>query len=206
TGGMATEVSEPDDLYGLPPSEFVAARDALAKRLRSGGDKERAAAVKALRRPSAPAAALNAAARARPELVEAALSAAAELREATESAVGGSAADLRTLTANERAAAKALLDEAEKHLGSASGDNVQRMGATLRAATFDPDVARQLRSGTLAADHEASGFDFAAGFAVGAAPPRSPRKKATAASKADTDDAGSDADAKAEAKARAEEE
>src|SRR5688572_26545469 len=39
-----------DELFGLPPEEFVAARDDLARRLRREGDAEAARRVKALRR------------------------------------------------------------------------------------------------------------------------------------------------------------
>jgi hypothetical protein len=46
---MADDV---DDLAIVPPEEFVAARDALAKELKAAGETERAAAVKKLRRPS----------------------------------------------------------------------------------------------------------------------------------------------------------
>jgi hypothetical protein len=54
------------DLYALDPSEFTAARDARAAETRQAGDRELAAAVKGLRRPSAAAAALNLLARERP--------------------------------------------------------------------------------------------------------------------------------------------
>lgn len=196
------EVTTIDDLYALPPSEFVAARDALVKILRAQGDKEQAAAVKALRRPSAGAAALNVAARRRPDLVDGALAAAAALREATESAVGGSAADLRTATADERAATKALLDEAETHLETSGGDLHQRMAATLRAAAFDEELAVRLRRGVLSTDHQASGFDFASGFEIGAAPPRSPRRPKVAPAPAPAGLSSAD-DPKAETQARA---
>ena len=58
-----------DDLFALPPAEFIAARDALAKRLKADGDATRAAEVKALRRPSVAAWAVNQVARRKPELV-----------------------------------------------------------------------------------------------------------------------------------------
>src|SRR5690348_11137037 len=45
--------AELDWLYGLPLGEFTAARNELAKRLRAGGENERAEAVKGLRKPSA---------------------------------------------------------------------------------------------------------------------------------------------------------
>jgi hypothetical protein len=42
----------PDDLADVPPEEFVAARDALAKRLKAEGKTAEAAEVKGLRRPT----------------------------------------------------------------------------------------------------------------------------------------------------------
>ena len=41
-----------DELYGLPLEDFVAQRDALAKRLRADGDRDAAAAVKKLPKPT----------------------------------------------------------------------------------------------------------------------------------------------------------
>src|SRR4051794_24559679 len=41
-----------DDLAELPPEEFVAARDVLAKQLKAAGKVAQAAEVKALRRPT----------------------------------------------------------------------------------------------------------------------------------------------------------
>ena len=43
---------ELDSLYALRPEEFVAARNDLAKRLTEAGERERAAEIKALRKPS----------------------------------------------------------------------------------------------------------------------------------------------------------
>ena len=43
---------ERDDLADVPPEEFVAARDALAKKLKSKGKSDEAAAVKKLRKPT----------------------------------------------------------------------------------------------------------------------------------------------------------
>ena len=51
-------VRETEKLYGLPPSEFTAARNARAKKLKQD-DPELAAAVAALPKPSVAAAALN---------------------------------------------------------------------------------------------------------------------------------------------------
>ena len=60
---MAEWDDEVDELYGLDPGEFVAARNALAKQIKAGGDKARGAEVAKLPRPSIVAWALNQAAR-----------------------------------------------------------------------------------------------------------------------------------------------
>src|SRR3954451_9005490 len=52
-------VSDPDELYGLALEEFVSERDALAKRLRSAGDRAGAEEVKRLAKPSRAAWAVN---------------------------------------------------------------------------------------------------------------------------------------------------
>ena len=82
-------VDELDALYGLAPEEFVAARDALARRLRKEGRREEAAEVAARRRPSAAAWALNQVARQAPAVVEAALAAGRALRERGRRGAGG---------------------------------------------------------------------------------------------------------------------
>src|SRR4029453_1473662 len=55
---LATEQAG-DELFGLPPEEFVAARDDLARRLKREGDAKAAARIKALRRPPLSAWAVN---------------------------------------------------------------------------------------------------------------------------------------------------
>ena len=44
--------NEPEDLADVPPEEFVAARDELAKRLKADGNVTEAAEVKKLRKPT----------------------------------------------------------------------------------------------------------------------------------------------------------
>lgn len=197
-----------EELYGLEPGEFVAARDALARRLRSEGDRELAATVKQLRRPSVTAAAMNGAARAHPELLDAALAAADRLRQATEAAVGGDAGDLRAASAEERAAAKAFLEVAEARL-SDRGVSEQRLAGTLRAAALDPELREALRRGVLATDHEAPGFGFGAALGLGdvaVAPTPEPvrRPGRRGSSKRDGTDAETKAAREAEERAAAE--
>jgi hypothetical protein len=198
------DLDEPDDLYALEPAAFIAARDALAKRLRADGRREEAAVVAKLRKPSAPAWALNQVARSDPSLVEAALDAGARLREATDAAVGGDPATLRQATAEDRKASDAVVDAAADRLGGRGPAARQQLAATLRAAVLDDGVADELRRGVLAVDHDAAGFGFGFGFDDGGgdepAPPR-PAKQAKAAKPAPKKQAAGRDQAKDEAKA-----
>ena len=176
------------ELYGLDPDQFTAARNALAKQLRTDGDKAEAALVAKLRRPPATAWALNRVVRERPGVVDAVLDAGADLRVATESALEGDASRLRTAQAWERravdnaaSAAAAVLTAA----GHGGGDAArQRMAGTLRAAMVDADVAAALRAGVLDDDRDASGFgldafsDAAAGSATRRRAPARPHRAA----------------------------
>lgn len=165
-----------DELYALPPEEFTAARNALAKELKSAGDKDGAAAVSALRRPSVGAHALNQVARAHPELIDAALDAGVTLREASDAAAEGDASRLRDATTAERAAAQAAAKAAKGHLGSRGDALLPVLLATLRAGALDEDVAEQLRTGTLSTEHEQAGFGFGLAAGDGAVAPRRPAK------------------------------
>ena len=119
--GPATDEADAaeDDLYGLPLAEFTAARNALAKRLKGAGDKESAARVQALKKPSLPAWALNQVARRHPEAVQRLLEAGDAVRTAHRHALAGDASGLRAasraeqdeVTAVARLAAS-LLDQA----------------------------------------------------------------------------------------------
>jgi hypothetical protein len=145
-----------DRLYDLAPAEFVAARNALAKELRAAGDKDAAAVVAKLRRPTATAHAMNQVARRRPEVLEAAVSARAALREAT---VGGG--DVRSATADDKAATRAVVAAARDVLGADDPALAQRVTATLLAAVVDDDVATDLHAGRLASEQTSPGFGFA---------------------------------------------
>jgi hypothetical protein len=86
-----------DELFGLAPEEFVAARDELARRLRRDGDPEAARRVKALRRPPLSAWAVNQLARGKEPSVDRLLAAGERLRAAQQAALaGGDAAELRS--------------------------------------------------------------------------------------------------------------
>jgi hypothetical protein len=152
------DLDDPDALYALDPAAFTAARTALARRLKAEGRKDEAAAVAKLRRPSALAHALNRVARESPDVIGAALEAGARLRDATDEAIAGDAGSLRAATADEREAAAAVVRAAGPLPGGDAATAAARIGATLRAAIVDEDVADRLRRGVLTTDLAAPGF------------------------------------------------
>ena len=168
-------VDEADELYGLPDDEFTAARDALAKRLRSEKRREEADEVKGLRRPNVAAGAINRAVR--EHGVDDLLAAGEALREAHEALLSGDgdAAAVREVTARER---EAVRDFARLALGDdATASTDEKVRATLHAASVDDDVRALLEAGKLERDAEA-GADPMALLAAGAGATK-PRRSAT---------------------------
>jgi hypothetical protein len=138
-------------LYGLPLEEFTPARNLLAVQLRSEGDRDGAAAVKALRKPTAAAWAVNLLVRAEPDLVDALLGAGGELRQAHRQAASGRGAEqLRAAAEAERAAVEQLMERAPAHLGrvlgAALGESIRN---TLHAASSDDEARELVRAGML---------------------------------------------------------
>jgi hypothetical protein len=166
-----------DRLYGLPLEDFVAERDALAKQLRADGDRDGAAAVKKLPKPTRPAWAVNRLTRARPDEVRALVEAGEALAGAQEQLLGGAdAAVLRSAAEAARALVDALAAEAP--VDGAARDKVR---ATLHAATVDEDVRAEVAAGRVVKERSASGFGglealLAAGKGAGSAPPRAAGK------------------------------
>src|SRR4051794_36791009 len=122
-------------LYGLPLEEFTPERNALAAELGREGDRERAEAVKRLRKPTAAAWAVNQLVRAEPDLVEALLGAGGELRQAHRQAASGRGADqLRAAADAERAAGDLLVARAPGGPGGALPPALAGAGRTPRPA------------------------------------------------------------------------
>ena len=170
-----------DALYQEPLDAFTAARNALAKALAQAADREGAAEVKAMRKPSTAAWALNQLAHTRPADVERFLAAGEELRQAQHDALeGGDPSRLRDARRAyddevDRLAslAVALLSEAGQPAGQTQHD---RLTSTLQAAASDDDSRELLRRGRLMHDLEPAGFGFADDLAIVPAPsPRAPR-------------------------------
>jgi len=154
---------ELDRLYAGPPGEFTAERDRLAKALRKDGEKERAAAVGRLRRPTRLAAALNTIARADPTGLGRLIEASARLAEAQEDVLKGrgDAAGLRDAERAEREALEPLI--------AGAGDDASALAAALRAGARSPAGREPLRRGWLSREPEP---DAGGLFAMGAPPAR----------------------------------
>jgi hypothetical protein len=185
---------EIDALYTGSPESFVAARDALAKRLREDGSAEEAAAVKALRRPTVAACALNRLAHERPKSLQPLFDLARDLRKAQRGALSGlRGAALREAVRRRRSVVDALADEALALLeagGRPAESQREAITRTLEAASADPGSADAVRAGRLERElQRPTGFGELTGLApvpdaaggepeAGARPRKGPAKPA----------------------------
>lgn len=159
------------DPYTVPPADFVAARKALAAELRAAKDRDGAAAVMKLRKPSAAAAAVNGLVHGSPALVDAFRAAAAEARAAQTALVGGGDRDAwEAAIAALRAAQSALEDALGADPAAATRE---RVSATLTAAAADAGVERDALSGRLVRELQPGGFGVEAED-ITLLPPRTP--------------------------------
>jgi hypothetical protein len=140
-----------DQLQAVPLEDFVGERKRLAKELRGAGEREAAAELAKLQKPSAPAWSLNHVAREEPEPVAAWLDATDALREASARADRTSGAALRAAMTAHRDATRRLLatvrDSAHPNGRALTEPMLDRVRALLQAATADPARAEQLRAG-----------------------------------------------------------
>jgi hypothetical protein len=147
------------ELYGLPPQDFVAARDERAAQAREAGDLDLAAQLRALRRPAQGAWLVNLLWRDQRDTVEALLALGDELRAAQQQLSGER---LRELSAQRHRVVGALVAEARR-LASAAGvrvtaDTAREVETTLNAALASDEAADQVRSGRLVKPIEWAGF------------------------------------------------
>jgi len=170
-------IRETQKLYGLPLSQFTAARNARAKTLRKS-DPELAAAVAALPKPSVSAGALNELVHEDPSEVRALVQSGKRLRQAQEAAVSGKkGADLNEAIKEHRVA----LDRVQRDLRrrKLSATTIDRATQTLRVASLDPELWPLLERGLLHEDLTASGFGLDPGI-VPARPPEKAKQKPAA--------------------------
>ena len=158
-----------DELYGLPLEDFVAQRDALAKRLRGDGDRDAAAEVKRLPKPTRAAWAVNRLARERPAEITALMEAGEALSGAQEQLLQGAEPEVLRGAAD---AARRLVDALAAE-APADGPTRDKVRATLHAATVDGDVREQIAQGRVVKERAASGFGGLEGVV---APPSSPSR------------------------------
>jgi hypothetical protein len=144
-----------DELYGQPLDRFVPERASLVRELRSAGEREQAAAVAALRKPSVAAWAVNQLIRTQRREVDALFAAADALRDVQAGVLGGSAdaRELRSAAERERAAVDALVAIARGLLSSGglelSAATLERVAETLHAAALDDEARGQVSEGRL---------------------------------------------------------
>ena len=159
------------ELYALPLDEFTDARNARAKELSSAGDKGRAAAIKALKKPSVPAWAVDQVARAHAKDVEKLFDIGADLRAAQRKLMSsGDTEAVREAQTAERAAVKDLVAKAKKILTDAGNKpneaTLERIADTFYATAVDEEGRERVRMGTLERELKRVGFGDIGGLTV----------------------------------------
>lgn len=200
---------ELDDLYGLPLDRFIPERASLVRELRSGGEREQATAVGALRKPSVAAWAVNQLVRTQRREVQELFAAGDALRDVQAGVLAGSAdaRDLRSAADRERAAVDALVQSARGLLSSGghelSAATVERVAETLHAAAFDDEAREQVSEGRLVRELRHVGLGAGLGGAVAAPASRpAPARPAKPARDRKAADAGKKSKASEAAKER----
>lgn len=147
------------ELYGVPPARFVAMRTERARQARDAGNKPLATEIAALRRPTVSAWALNLLTRAAPADLTALLQLADALRDAQRRLAADQLRALSTQRQQVITTVVRRITDLAAAAGQRLSDTVQReVGTTLQAALADPDVAEQLRTGTLTTAATYDGF------------------------------------------------
>ncbi|TLS40894.1 hypothetical protein FE633_39340, partial [Streptomyces montanus] len=139
-----------EELYGVRPDEFTAARNQRAAAARKDGDRKLADQIKALRRPTLSAWASNLLVREQPEVVEPLIRLGEGLRQAHRNLDGE---QLRALSRQQHALIAAMSRQA-RQLAADAGQQVseevrQEVEQTLRAVLADPEAAQQWAKGRL---------------------------------------------------------
>jgi hypothetical protein len=168
-----------DELYGLRPADFTAARDSRVAAVKKAGDRELAKTIASLRRPTLGAWLINALVRARPDLIDRL----ADLGESMRTAQDQFAGEELRLLSRERMALINDLEADARNVAEAAGQPVTDsmagdLRSTLEAALADPEVAAVVRAGRLTTALSHSGFGLLGSAAVETVrPARRPAKK-----------------------------
>ena len=191
-----------DELYALTPEDFTAARNARAKEAKAAGEKELAAAILGLGKPTMVGWLANQLVRERRDELEPLMELGAGLREASASLSG---AELRDLGRQQHRLVHALVQQA-KQIAVASGrrvsaDTERGLDDSLHAALADEAAAEELLAGHLTGTLQRVGFPAGADGGVPDARPDLRLVPKPSASKAPSSDAKAKAAEKAERRA-----
>src|SRR5918994_6336475 len=148
-----------DELYEVPPEEFIALRTTRQDEAKAEGDKALAKAIGSLPKPSAAAWACNLLVRAQRPEIEGLVELGGLLREAQENLAGDQLRALSSqrsqlISALTRQAA-ALAREAGRPVSTSVTDQIEE---TLRAAMADPEAGEALLTGRLTSSMSYSGL------------------------------------------------
>ena len=148
------------ELYSGDPAGFIQRRGDLAAQARASGDAAAAKAITGLRKPTRSAWAVNRLMREDPDVPTRLSALGAGLR-AAEGALDGR--KLRQLSQDRRELIAALTRQALAAAGARDAPAAfqEEVAATLSAAVADPQVAAELREGSLVRPVQRSGFGFA---------------------------------------------
>ncbi len=156
-----------DELYGLPPAEFTAARDRRAAQARTDGDRDTARAIAAMRRPSTSAWLVNLLVRDDRTEARSFVELGRSLRQAQQELAGD---EMRALSQQRRKLVIGLTGRARRLGGTAgqqvSADVSRQVEETLSAVLADDEAAALFTSGRLTTALRHSGL----GPTVGAGP------------------------------------
>ena len=140
-----------DELYGLLPDDFAATRKSRAGEARAAGDRDLAAAIRQLRRPTTSAWLANLLVRERPVEIAALLELGTALLKAQSDLAG---AEMRRLSQRRQDVVAPLSDAARRlarDLGrEVSESTIRELEETLDAAVADSEARAALASGHLA--------------------------------------------------------
>lgn len=154
---------ELDRLYGSPLADFTRIRNDLAKELGKAGEREAAAEVKALAKPSISAWTVNQLARTERMQVRSLLTASEHVREAQANLMsGGSPTELQKAVVRQREVVGALLGSAKSVLSEAGHPateaTLERIRKSLTAVAGNEEGRRLVEAGRLVEDLEPAGF------------------------------------------------
>jgi hypothetical protein len=160
-----------DELYGLALEEFTATRNERAKQARAGGDRQLAAQIQSIRKPTHAAWLLNQLVRSHAEETQLLLDLGRELRDVLADVEGE---ELRELTRQRYQLVSALVEQA-RALGQGRGARVTDDVAQAVRRTLEATLADEWSAEALAAGRLNEPLEIPSGFSVDSASAGRPR-------------------------------